>query len=360
MKSKSLFRYLALHRRGYLFVGLWTAIWSILFIAFVWHFRFKSFGMVEGDPAMDAFLQMPVSDAIRITRYSALLALAPLAASLMAAILIFADTLLYVFHLDREKHWFEAVSWALHGWKALLAWMLAFCSTFLLAISFDHPVVVWASALLAVLLLCLLPFIAWNECSIAAKKPVLSSAPQWPGAKPILSAATLVAITVPLIAYYEFASEYILHPAASFFIDRVTEFIYATSCLVIAFMWVNRSKAFVFRDVVNLRSVGGFYSLNMMFGLWTLAILAPVVFYAALISVFLMPSIVRVYKDQLLEVPALLKYFDAASDFIVTYWSLLLLPLFYWVLVHAYGRLIFLLDLAPSGNAPKSTGTAED
>lgn len=309
---------------------------------------------------MDAFLQMPVSDAIRITRLSALVSLAPATALLVAAIMIFVDTLLYAFHLDRSMLWLEAIKWALRGWKAMLAWVLAFCAAFLLAVNYEQPVALWISAALGVLLLCLLPFVAWNESNIEAKKPILSSKPQWPGAKPILYAATFIAIAFPLAVYYAFATEYLLHPAVSFFIDRVTDFIYAISALVIAFLWINRGKNFVLREVVNLRNVGGFFSLNLMLGLWSLVVLAPAVVYAGLISIFLMPSIARFHQDQSADMPEWLTYFDLASDFIVAYWSILLLPMIYWVLVQAYGRLIFLLELAPRGSDPEIIGNTRE
>lgn len=349
MKTQTLISYLALHRRGYFLAALWTALCSTLFVTFVWQFRFASFGMTEGDPAMDAFLQIPVSDAIRVTRYSALLCLAPSAALLVAMILIFADTLLYAFQLDRNKVWFEAVKWSLRGRKALLAWFSAVVAAFLLVVNIDQPVLVWIFAMLGILLFCLLPFVAWNESNIALKNPTLSNKPQWPGAKPILLAATFIAIATVLDVYYAFAEEYLLHPALSLLIGLAMNFIYAISLLAITFYWVNRSKKFSFREVVNLKNVGGFFSLNMMFGLWSLVVLAPVVIYAGLISIYLMPSITNVYKEQSVDIPVLLKYFDEASNFIIAYGSLLLLSIFYWVLVYAYGRLVFQFGSAPQG-----------
>ena len=359
MKNPSLLNYLALHRRGYLFAALWTALCSILFVTFVWRFRFDSFGLEDGDPAMDAFLQMPVSDVIQITRFNAMLVLAPLLAVITAVILMAADALLYLFRLDRDKIWFEAVKWSLRGWKPLLIWLFAFMAIFSIPISEVHPYVMWCFAVIALLLVVLLPFVVWNKNYLASATPRNFSMPQWPGSKPVLLTAIFLAISAPAVFFYNEILSFELDGLLVFFVDRLQDFFFALSGLLLASLWVNRERKLSFRKTISLKNVGGFFSTNMMLGLWGFFLLAPPIIGGMIISIFLMPSIRHSYKERVLDDPVLLQWFVGVADYVVAYWWVMLLPMAYWVLMHAYGRLIFLLDLIADKSDPQSSETAD-
>ncbi len=306
---------------------------------------------------MDAFLQMPISDAIRVTRFNAMLVLAPLLAVITVVILMVADALLYLFRLDRDKTWFEAVKWSLRGWKPLLIWLLAFMAIF--SIPIVHPYAMWCFAAIAVLLVVLLPFVVWNENYLVSAAPGNFSLPQWPGAKAVLVTAIFFAISAPAVFFYNEILSFELDGVLVFFIDRLQDFFFALSGLLLASLWVNRKRKLSFRKTISLRNVGGFFSTNMMLGLWGFLLLAPPVIGGMIISIFLMPSIRHSYKARSVEDPVLLQWFASVADYVAAYWWVLLLPIAYWLLMHTYGRLIFLLDLIADKSTPQPTETAD-
>jgi hypothetical protein len=355
MNQQSLGAYLALHRTGYLLAGLWAALWLGLLVGFFWYFRFESLGFMEGDSAFDAFMQTPVSKTVQTSRFAAMCLLIPLAALLAGGVLILADALLYVFRLDRNKLWFEAVKWTLGGWKAGLVWLAAFSPVWILLVSIDQAIAFWISALLAMLLVIALPFMIWNRDYVVSNQPAIFVMPQWPGSQPILLSGIFIAISAPLMAIYGTSLGPKLHPWMILLFDILQNAVFAISALLLSYFWINRSVKITSGKPLNPKSISSLFSLNLMSGLWGLVLLILPFICSAIVLAFLLPSIKYSYREQNLEIPALLKYFASVGDFFAAYWWLLLPPAMLWFFVHVFGRLIFLLDLVEDAADPLNT-----
>jgi type II secretory pathway component PulF len=81
-------------------------------------------------------------------------------------------------------------------------------------------------------------------------------------------------------------------------------------------------------------------------------LLVPPLGFFTIPLVYLMPSIRAVYQERHQDLPVALKYFISAGDFFASYWWLLLIPVVHWLLIHAYGRLVFLLGLIKDESDP--------
>lgn len=96
-----------------------------------------------------------------------------------------------------------------------------------------------------------------------------------------------------------------------------------------------------------------------MLGIWGVVLLAPPVMATMAILVFLMPS-VRASLEQHPQTPSpLLTGNFQTMDFVATYWYLMLPPLMCWLLIHCYGRLIYLLDLIQKPEPQESSMNAD-
>lgn len=343
MNKQSLGPYLALHRPGYVLAGLWAALWAGLLAGFFWYFRIES-GLAKDDDAFDAMMQMPVSDAIQISRLAALYMLAPLSGMMVAGLLILADTLLFLLHLDRDKLWFDAIKWCLSGWRAFLVWLALFFAICILPVFIGGSYMPLVSVGLGTVLITMLPFSIWNKACVVSKKPVVFVAPQWPGALLILLTAAFVAISLPLMVLFDNV-EPAIHMGLVLIIDLLESLVTAACVLLLSFMWINQSIKPNLGKVLKIDNVGPFFSLNMMLGLWMLFLFLPPVGFITIILNFLAPSIQNFYREQGPQLPALLKYSLSVGDFFAAYWWAMLIPVMYWLLMHGYGRLIFLLGL---------------
>lgn len=354
MNKQSLGSYLALHKRGYLLASLWAALWAGLLVGFFWYFRFDALGLTKGDPAFDAMMQMPASENIRITRYAAMYLLIPLSAIIAAGSVIVVDTLLFLFHLDRNKIWFHAIKWSLSGWKALLVWLAAFSAIYMAAVLIERDYIFLISAALGISLLLVLPFVVLNKDNVVSASAKSFTRPQWPGSQPVLLAATFIAVAAPLSVFYDKFLETQLNPALIFLFDRLQDLILAIVALVLSCFWINRYKKFNLGKIISWKNVGAYLSLNIMSGLWLVLVLAPPLFFISVIEFFLLPSILLANRENF-EIYSMLSGASQSFGWISAYWWIALMPLIWWMLIHADGRLVFLLGLIEDKDSPQTT-----
>jgi len=327
-----------------LLASLWSALWAGLLVIFFWHFRFESLGFANNDPAFDAMMQLPVTEGIGITRLAAMYLLIPIAGMIVAGSLVITETLLFLFHLDRDKLWFDAVKWSLSGWKALLAWLSANAAIYMLPFLMEQEYAIWVSITLGLSLILMLPFVVLNKDYVTATNPKGFAMPQWPGAQPVLLMAVVVAVAAPLLVYFDSFSQVQLNPWLVFLIDRLQDLIFAIFALLLSSFWINRRMQFNVVGKINLKNTGGFLSLNIMTGLWTTIVVGPPLFCLVITNFFLLPSILLANKENF-EIYSKLSDASQAIGLLSVYWWIVLAPLICWMLIHAYGRLVFLLGL---------------
>jgi len=354
MKEHTLFSHLCQHRLGYLLAALWSGLCTLLFIGFFWQFKFEVLGFAKGDPGLNEFLQGSLTQTIGITRQTAFLLLAPVVALSSALILIVVDTLLYLFRIDRDRLWFAAFKWTLHSWKPFLLWVAALAALFLIMMKQggEIGIISWVCLIITVLLLAILPFIVWNKDYISQAAPDKFSKPQWPGAYALLYAAIFFAVALPLVVFYNAVLADYLNLAIGFLCDRLQDIFFAAAALLIVNVWVNRSKKIQFKLLANYKNIGTFFALNLMLGLWGIALLAPPILAAMVSLIYLLPSVLKIYEQNSQAMPQALAILIQVMDFLVAYWYLFLPAIMCWLLIHCYGRLIHLLGLVES-NPPK-------
>lgn len=353
MNKKSLGSYLALHRRGYLLASLWAALWAGLLAGFFWYFRFDALALTKGDPAFDAMMQMPVSENIRITRYAAVYLLMPLSAMIAAGSVIIADTLLFLFNLDRNRIWFLAIKWSFRDWKALLVWLAAFIAIYMAAALIERDYIFLISAALGISLLLVLPFVVLNKDNVVSARAKNFTRPKWPGSQPVLLAATFIAVAAPISVFYDKFLETQLNPALIFLFDRLQDLILAIVALVLSCFWINRYKKFNLGKFISWKNVGAYLSLNIMSGLWLVLVLAPPLLFILVVEFFLLPSILLANRESF-EIYSMLSGASQSFGWISAYWWIALMPLIWWMLIHAYGRLVFLLGLIEDNDSPQT------
>jgi hypothetical protein len=345
LKKASLLSYLLHHRIGYTLAAVWSAAWALFFAGFSWYFRFEILGASEGSTELDRLLALPVSDNIPIARQAALWLLAPITALLVTGSLVLADTLLYLLHLDRDKVWFQAVRWSSGSWKNFLPWFLVFLIILVLTAYFDNDYADMGLFIAGLLMVLVLPFMVWNKEYVTAIKPTRLSMPQWPGLSPVGYGAIIVAVTMTLLLLMNEFVYVAPNPFLMFIQSCIEEIVFAIVALYLTKRWINRERKFLDKNTFYLKNIASFYALNLMLGLWTLAFLAPPIISGAVIMVFFMPSILNVYQHQSYETYLLLLKATHAANFITDYWPLLSVPITSWLLVHCYGRLVYLLGL---------------
>jgi len=183
-----------------------------------------------------------------------------------------------------------------------------------------------------------------NKDYVTATNPKGFAMPQWPGAQPVLLMAVVVAVAAPLLVYFDSFSQVQLNPWLVFLIDRLQDLIFAIFALLLSSFWINRRMQFNVVGKINLKNTGGFLSLNIMTGLWTTIVVGPPLFCLVITNFFLLPSILLANKDSF-EIYSKLSDASQAIGLLSVYWWIVLAPLICWMLIHAYGRLVFLLGL---------------
>ncbi|MEO8000803.1 MAG: hypothetical protein ABI644_02925 [Arenimonas sp.] len=289
-----------------------------------------------------------------MTRQTAFLLLAPVVAMSAALVLIVVDALLYLFRVDRDRLWLAAFKWSLRSWKPFLLWAATLAVLFLIMMQQggEIGIISWVCLTLTVVLLAIVPFIVWNKDYVSQARPDKFSKPQWPGAHALLYAAIFFAIALPLVVFYNAVLADYLILVVGFLCDRLQDIFFAVAALLIVNAWVNRSKKIHFKLLSSYKNIGTFFALNLMLGLWGIALLAPPILAAMLILMYLMPSVMSIYEHNLQEMPQWLVLLIQVMDFLVAYWYLFLPAIMCWLLIHCYGRLIQLLGLVES-NAPE-------
>ena len=214
-------------------------------------------------------------------------------------------------------------------------------------------IISWICLILTVLLLAILPFIVWNKDYVSRSRPDKFSGPQWPGGYALLYAAIFFAVALPLVVFYNAVLGEYLNLVVGFLCDRLQDIFFAAAALLIVNAWVNRSKKLQFKLLAGYKNIGTFFALNLMLGLWGVALLAPPVLATMAILVFLMPSVMSGYEQHSQDMPQSLVVLFQVLDFLGTYWYLFLPAIMCWLLIHCYGRLIHLLGLVESNASEK-------